>query len=60
MTLQFYTKHVYGLPTMYLVDQNVAEAVRLFNNHKTMTDSDKKALEKLGFSFTEVVEPKTK
>jgi len=52
--LQWYRKLVYGQETAYLVDSGQAAAVRTLTGRKSLTRTDRAALEALGFTFTEV------
>jgi hypothetical protein len=52
--LNWYRKHVYGQETAYLVDGAAADAVKALTGRKSLTRTDRAALEALGFTFTEV------
>ena len=52
--LNWYRKHVYGQETAYLVDSDQATAVRTLTGRKSLTRTDRAALEALGFTFVEV------
>ena len=53
--LQWYRKLVYGQETAYLVDKHhIGKAVRTLTGRKSLTRTDRAALEALGFTFTEV------
>lgn len=58
MNIQYYTEVVYGLPTMYIVDEELARKVKRLTGHKTVTEHDKSAMEDLGFTFQQVINPK--
>lgn len=58
--IRFYTKSVYGMPTMYLsretdAERTVANAIASLTGRKTLATSDMAALEVLGFTFTEMI-----
>ena len=63
MELQYRIKSVYGRDVMYLVADGPGGgeehlkimAVHKLTGRKSLTDSDKAALEALGFSFTQVI-----
>ena len=52
--LNWYRKHVYGQETAYLVDGAAADAVKALTGRKSLTRTDRAALEALGFTFTEI------
>ena len=52
--LDWYRKLVYGQETAYLVDGAAADAVRTLTGRKSLTRTDRAALEALGFTFAEV------
>ena len=58
--IQYFTRRVYGVSTMYLLNDDVKKAIKLMTGRKTMTQADKTALELLGFTFAEIVDPQNK
>ncbi len=60
MNIQYYIKDVYGRRVMYIVDPLKAEALTQLTRLKTMSKEHMEALQKLGFTFEEVEEPKKK
>ena len=52
--LTFYRRHVYGEVMTYLVGGKAADHVRALTGRKTITRTDRAALEALGFTFAEV------
>lgn len=59
VTVHFYRKDVYGAEHCYIVEQGIYEAVYALTGRKTLTGTDRKALERLGFSFQEVLAPRS-
>ena len=55
--INIYRKEVYGTTMFYIVDFKTANAVRNLTGAKTQTNQAKSALEDLGFTFTEVINP---
>jgi hypothetical protein len=55
MNITYYIKYVYGTPTAYLVDETFQKILRAFNGHKSLTETDKKAFELLGYTFIQVL-----
>jgi len=60
MKIQYFTRMVYGLPKMYMVDSKEKEAIQYLMGTSTITDGDIKALEDLGMTFEHVLDPLTK
>ena len=60
MNIEFYTKNVYGNDLMYVADPAIAEHLTNLTGRVTIANSDMFALTKLGFTFTEVIAPKSK
>lgn len=58
MTIEYYTKSVYGNDNMYVANEEIATYVSWLTNKKTISTSDMEALTKLGHNFTEVLAPK--
>lgn len=58
MEIEYYSKDVYGSSLMYVKDEDQARAITTLTNKKTIGEWDIKAMEKLGFSFTEVLAPR--
>jgi hypothetical protein len=58
MEIQYYTKHVYGKPLRFIVEETYKKAVLRLNNQKTLNDNTMSGLGMLGFTFTEVLAPK--
>jgi hypothetical protein len=56
MNIEYYKKSNYGIESMYIKDIKIAEAVRGLTDKKTISNSNIKCLELLGFTFTEVLE----
>jgi len=56
--ITYYTKSNYGVQAVYVIDETIKKALLRFNGHKTLTQDDKIAFESLGFTFTEVLQPK--
>lgn len=57
-TIEFYAKNVYGEIKFYIKDAELAAKVQALTGNKTLTDNNMKALEALGFAFTEVIAPR--
>lgn len=57
MKIEYYTRNVYGRETMYIIDKNIAKHVAVLTGLKTLTKDHKQALEKLGHTFMQVIEP---
>ena len=56
MVLEYRIKSVYGEDKAYLVPfTREADAIAMLTRRKTLTATDRKALEALGFTFTQVV-----
>lgn len=55
MNIDYYVKNVYGNEMMYIKDDAIWHSVSTLTQRKTLLNSDKKALEALGFSFTQVL-----
>jgi len=60
MTVQFYTKSVYGNTLIYLVESEVSEAMLRLIDQKTISKSQMEKFEKLGLSFEQVINPSEK
>ncbi len=56
--IQFYTKNIYGKPTWYYQEEEIAELMIRLTGKKTMTPQIQTALQDLGFAFVEVLPPK--
>ncbi len=56
--MQFYTKSVYGKPLEYLVSKEDNETLGMLSGQKTLNFTIKRALERLGVEFVEVLQPK--
>ena len=57
MTINFYTKNVYGNDLFYIADPKQAENIRKLTKRKTIDQSDMKALETLGVKFNQILPP---
>lgn len=57
MTIEYYTKQVYGVELYYLVPTREAQAILGLIGQKTILNYQMKAFEKLGISFKRVFEP---
>jgi hypothetical protein len=57
MTIAIYKKNNYGIVSWYVLDTTQAEAISALTGKKTISNSNMKALEVLGFTFTEVIAP---
>lgn len=57
MTIHYYIKTVYGKPTMYIVEQDIAKAIGTLTGRKILIKEHKEALEQLGFAFEQVIAP---
>ena len=55
MVLEDRIKSVYGEDKTYLANSDAASAILRLTGRKTLTATDRKALEALGFTFTQVV-----
>ncbi len=60
MNIDFYTKNVYGNDLMYVSDPQIECHITSLTGRVTITNSDMFALQRLGFTFTEVLAPKSK
>lgn len=58
MDMNYYVKHVYGVEQMYLADKEQAHAVQLISGQKTITPYTKEGLERLGYTFKQVLPTK--
>jgi len=58
MNIQYYTKSIYGTDTLYILDDSLSSAIALISGKKTLTSQVKTGLEKIGFTFEEVLQPK--
>ena len=59
MKIQYFVRFVYGLEKMYIVDGKIKEAINYLTGKSTFSNGDRKALEDLGFTFEQVVDPIT-
>jgi hypothetical protein len=57
MNINIYKKVVYGITKWYVRDESQAKAISTLTGNKTISDYDMRALESLGFMFTEVIAP---
>ena len=55
--LQFFVKDIYGKQRYYLTNQEKAKALSVLTGAVTLTAKTKQALEVLGFTFEQVLEP---
>lgn len=58
MSIEFYTKHVYGIAREYPVDPKQAEILYALTQEKTLSSRSKWALSALGCTFVEVLPPR--
>ena len=58
MNIKFYAKSNYGRINFYIKDEKVAKVISNLTGKKTIDEFDIKNLEKLGFTFTEVIAPR--
>ena len=59
MTVQYYTKNVYGKKTIYLVNSEAARDVLALIAQRTISESQLARFERLGVTFERVFEPET-
>ena len=57
-TIQYYTKNVYGLERIYILDPETAVNIQVLTKQKTIDLEHIKSLEILGFEFERVLPPK--
>jgi hypothetical protein len=57
MDIKIYRKSNYGKTSWYVLDENESTAILLISGMTTLTDRTRLGLEKLGFTFTEVIAP---
>jgi len=57
MNIAIYKKSNYGMVSWYVLDTTQAEAISALTGKKTICNSNMRALESLGFTFTEVIAP---
>lgn len=57
-TIQVFTRNVYGKPTVYAADANQAQALAQLTGCKTLEHRHLQGLEALGFTLTQVPDPK--
>jgi len=60
MTIQFYTKSVYGNTLIYLVESEASRSMLELIGQKTISKSQMARFEKLGLSFEQVINPSEK
>ena len=60
MHIQYYILNVYGTETMYIADYDTRDTVRRLTGKITLRPSDKKALETLGHTFSEITHNEAK
>jgi len=53
--IEYYKKSNYGTESMYIKNVNIALSVGALTKKATISNSDIKALEALGFEFKEVI-----
>ena len=58
-TIQYYTKNVYGLERIYILDPETAVNIQVLTKQKTIDLEHIKSLEILGFEFEQVLPPKS-
>ncbi len=55
--IDYYVKSTYGNDRMYIADQAIAQSVSTLTGDKTISFAHISALEKLGFSFRQILPP---
>lgn len=58
MTIQYYTKMVYGVPLEYIANAELSKIFHEITGKKSMNEYARKQFEKLGVQFKEVIQPK--
>lgn len=56
MTIEFYTKQVYGATKLYIADEDQAQIIKQLTGRITITTEDIEALQKLGVRFKQVMQ----
>lgn len=55
MNIEYYEKHIYGLPALFVKDDVLARELTKLTNRKTITNTDMAILSRLfGVTFTNV------
>lgn len=57
MTIQYYTKQVYGNTLMYLIESKESNAILRLIGQKTISDKQMEQFEILGVTFERTFEP---
>lgn len=57
MQINYYVKHVYGVPRMYIEDESMAKTIAGLVKMRTLDPEDKERLEVLGVEFHQVLAP---
>jgi hypothetical protein len=58
MNIEYYKKHIYGLPALFVKDDQIARDLFRLTNRKTITQTDMNILSKLfSVTFTQVINP---
>lgn len=57
MNIQYYVKHVFGKPTMYIKDREQAAVVAVLIGRKILTQEAMEALKYFGVTFEQVLPP---
>lgn len=60
MTIEYYTKNVYGRDVLYMVDGTIAKSFHTMTGRKTLNADDIDFLGKLGIETKRVLEPVNK
>jgi len=60
MTVQFYTKNIYGNTLIYLVDSESSRSMLELIGQKTISKSQMAEFEKIGVTFDQVINPSEK
>ena len=55
MTIEFYSKNVYGVPMKYIKDKKIAQSIKMITGTKTISLYQMQGLIGLGHSFVEVL-----
>ena len=58
MKIEYYHEQKWGNDYIYINDEKTANLIYLLTRRKTVTPSEIKILEKLGFEMTQIINPK--
>lgn len=56
-TIQVYSRSVYGRSLVYVANPEQAQSIRTLTGSKTLEERHLSALEALGFTFEQVIDP---